>query len=224
MKVEGIKDLISVANYKMCESKIEKNPTWYPLTLDVKFLYKVIILFLMLVFVFIILYSFLFLLERVIQCSGYCDKVVWWGHTKALRSAPKIWDTMKKTQDRLIKSIRSRNYEKFISVAFKDIGEDFFYEVHLLSFCFHFALTLIFNLYFKYIFLSYSLFMLQIDRHFFTFLVMDMTIEKFQKVATIHINTSLKAKWLWWWNFPSEVKKINKFSSALFLCEKVLDD
>jgi hypothetical protein len=45
MKLEEFKDLISPADYKLCESKMEKHPTWYPLTLDVfvKFLYKVII-------------------------------------------------------------------------------------------------------------------------------------------------------------------------------------
>ncbi len=44
MKLKDFKDLLSPAYYKMCESKMDKNPTWYPLTLDVfvKFLYKVI--------------------------------------------------------------------------------------------------------------------------------------------------------------------------------------
>ena len=41
---------------------------------------------------------------------------------------------MTKAQDRLIKSIGSQNFEKFISVAHKDNGEDFFYKVHLLYF------------------------------------------------------------------------------------------
>ena len=47
MKLEDFSDLISVDDYKMCESKMDNNPTWYPLTLDVfvKFLYKVILLF-----------------------------------------------------------------------------------------------------------------------------------------------------------------------------------
>jgi hypothetical protein len=47
MRLEEFKDLLSVADYKMCESKMEKNPTWYPLTLDVFviFLYKVIIVY-----------------------------------------------------------------------------------------------------------------------------------------------------------------------------------
>jgi hypothetical protein len=45
MKLEEFKDLISPADYKLYESKMEKHPTWYPLTLDVfvKFIYKVII-------------------------------------------------------------------------------------------------------------------------------------------------------------------------------------
>ena len=52
---------------------------------------------------------------------------------EALRSLTKIWDIMSKAQDRLIKSIRSRKFEKFISVAHKDNGDDFFNEVSLLS-------------------------------------------------------------------------------------------
>ena len=52
IKLEEFKDLISVADYKVCESKMDKHPTWYPLTFDVfvKFLYKVILPFLMLMF------------------------------------------------------------------------------------------------------------------------------------------------------------------------------
>lgn len=46
IKLEDFKDLLSVADYKMCEFKMEKNPNWYSLTLDVfvKFLFKVIFL------------------------------------------------------------------------------------------------------------------------------------------------------------------------------------
>ena len=55
---------------------------------------------------------------------------------KALRSKTDIWDTMSRAQDRLIKTIRSRNFEKFISVAHKDNGDDFFNEVPLFSICF----------------------------------------------------------------------------------------
>ena len=66
--------------------------------------------------------------------------------------------------------------------------------------------------------------MLQIDYHFSTFLVTDMTIEKLQKVATTHVDASFKAKWLGWWNSPAGVKIKNKFPYALPLREKVLDD
>jgi len=47
----------------------------------------------------------------------------------AQRTAPEIWDVMTKAQEKLIKSIRTRNFEKFISVAHKDNGDDFFNEV-----------------------------------------------------------------------------------------------
>ena len=52
MKFEEFKDLISIADYRLCESKMEKDPTCYSLTLDmfVKFLYKVILLFILLVY------------------------------------------------------------------------------------------------------------------------------------------------------------------------------
>jgi hypothetical protein len=46
-------------------------------------------------------------------------------------SAIEIWDIMTKAQEKLIKSIRSRNFEKFNSVAYKDNGEKFFYKVRL---------------------------------------------------------------------------------------------
>jgi hypothetical protein len=66
--------------------------------------------------------------------------------------------------------------------------------------------------------------MLQIDRHFSSFLVSDMTIEKLQKVATTHGDAFFKTKWLRWWNSPSEVKFKNQIPSVFSLREKILDD
>jgi hypothetical protein len=82
MKLEEFKDRISSADYKTCEFKMDKNPTWYPLTLDVfvKFLYKVIFLSLCLCvspldychsFTF-----FLYVVERVVERNRHCGKVV----------------------------------------------------------------------------------------------------------------------------------------------------
>jgi vacuolar-type H+-ATPase subunit H len=48
------------------------------------------------------------------------------------RLAPEIWDTMTKAKEKLIKNIRSKNFEKYISVAHKDNGEEFFDEVQSL--------------------------------------------------------------------------------------------
>ena len=74
------------------------------------------------------------------------------------------------------------------------------------------------------IFLYYICSILQNDRHFSTFLVMNMTIEKLQKVATTHVDASFKARWLQWWKSPADVKTKIKFSSALLLRKKVLND
>ena len=46
--------------------------------------------------------------------------------------ALEIWEHMTKAQERVIKSIRTKNFEKYISVAHKDNGEEFFCEVLLL--------------------------------------------------------------------------------------------
>ena len=138
------------------------------------------------------------------------------------RSATEIWETMTKAQDRLIKTIRGRNFEKYISVAHKDNGDDFFLEVptlHVFFFPLYSCVRCSFCIV-SYMHLS----SLQIDRHYSTFLVPDMSIEKLQKVATTHVDASIKARWLRWWNSPADVKTINKFPSSLPLREKVLDD
>ena len=136
MKPEDFKDLISVDDYKMCESKMEKNPTWYPLILDVfvKFLYKVICLFALVCFIHRVLcnypYTHLSLFQKEISNSADTAARLYRESTpEVLRTAPGIWDTMTKAHDRLIKNIRSRNFEKFIFVAHKDNGEDFFQDV-----------------------------------------------------------------------------------------------
>ena len=48
------------------------------------------------------------------------------------RTAPELWEQMTKAQEQVIKSIRTKNFEKYISVAHKDNGKEFFREVPLL--------------------------------------------------------------------------------------------
>ena len=160
MKLDEFKDLISPQDYKTCEAKMLKTPTWYPLTLDifVKFLYKVTLPTLHFaliahkhVFILGILpskdndicglmsfscsfLSFIFtslcVFQREISNAADTAARLYRENTpESRRSATEIWDIMTKAQEKLIKSIRSRNFEKFISVAHKDNGEDFFYEV-----------------------------------------------------------------------------------------------
>jgi hypothetical protein len=154
MRLEEFKDLLSVADYKMCESKMEKNPTWYPLTLDVfvKFLYKVIN-----VYGFVVFSSSVFMLVPYHSCGSFqrdisnasdiAARLYREATPEALRSSTEIWNVMTKAQEKLIKSIRSRNFEKYISVAHKDNGDDFFNEVPRLSLCFHCIFIVLSSLY-----------------------------------------------------------------------------
>ena len=48
------------------------------------------------------------------------------------RTAPELWEHMTKAQERVIKSIHTKNFEKYISMVHKDNGEEFFREVPLL--------------------------------------------------------------------------------------------
>ena len=53
----------------------------------------------------------------------------------AERSSADIWDAMSKAQEKHVKAIRSRSFDKYITVAHKDNGEAFFHEVTLISRC-----------------------------------------------------------------------------------------
>jgi hypothetical protein len=168
------------------------------------------------------IFTSLCVFQRELSNAADTTARLYWENTpESRRSATEIWVTMTKAQEKLIKRIRTRNFEKFISVAHKDNGDDFFYEVRI-----RFVLLLAFNFIFHPF--SFHLFlhshMLQIDSHFSTFMYPDMTIEKLQKVATTHVDASFKAKWLRWWNSPAKVKMENQFPSSVPLREKILDD
>ena len=125
MKLEEIKDLISVADFKMCKSRMDKNPTWSIFTLDdfVKFLYNVIIPFFLLMFFFLIFcYSFIsisFVSQRIINAADTATRLYREAAFESLIATLEMRDTMIRTQNRLIKSIWSQNFEKFISVKVK---------------------------------------------------------------------------------------------------------
>lgn len=82
MKLEEFKDLISVADYKICENKMDVRPTWYPLTIDVfvKFLYKVLVVlylsFVSRIFNHVSHIVFVLVVEGDFQRGGYRCKVV----------------------------------------------------------------------------------------------------------------------------------------------------
>ena len=82
-------------------------------------------------------HSFCLLQREISHAADTAARLYREATPEALRSSTEIWTVMTKTQDRLIKSIRTRNFEKFISVAHKDNGDDFFNEVSILSIFFH---------------------------------------------------------------------------------------
>ena len=95
MKLEDFSDLISVVDYKMCESKMDKNPTWYPLTLDVfvKFLYKVIFTTLLLFFPILMFYAFIFTHISVCFRERYpMRRILLHGYT--VRPLPRLLDLL----------------------------------------------------------------------------------------------------------------------------------
>jgi hypothetical protein len=119
MKLEDFRDLIFPSDYKMCETKMEKNLTWYPLTLDifVKFLYNVNF--------FLILmplssshmipnpYTNICILQRRISNVADTAAMHYRGATpEDRRSAIEIWETMTKAQEKLIKHIRTSELQK----------------------------------------------------------------------------------------------------------------
>ena len=66
--------------------------------------------------------------------------------------------------------------------------------------------------------------MLQIDRHFSTFLVSDMTMGNIPKGDNHPCGCLFQSQWLRRWNSPAKVKVENKFASAGPLREKALDN
>ena len=68
----------------------------------------------------------------------------------AERSFIEIWNVMTKAQEKTIKSIRARTFEKYISIAHFDNGEDFFHKVSL----HHFHISSTMNIHFICVFSS----------------------------------------------------------------------
>ena len=48
------------------------------------------------------------------------------------RNALEVWEVILKAEQKTVKAIRAKNFEKYISVANKNNGDTFFDEVYLL--------------------------------------------------------------------------------------------
>jgi len=139
LELSAYKDLISPADYKLCEKTKGSRPTWYNLTADVfvKFLYKVnksfpsTPVFPASSFNHLSFQAFSYSISLQRDISQAADAAAIQYRESTLpdqRTAQDIWDVMSKAQDKTIKRLRS-SFEKYICVAHKDNGDEFFSEV-----------------------------------------------------------------------------------------------
>ena len=125
---------------------------------------------------------------------------------------------MTKAQDRLIKHIQIRNFEKYISVAHKDNGKDFILEVPCRVFYFFTFIFFLSSLNFTFCFLHDTSLRYRLTVIFLPFLWRTCLSRNFKR---LHVDASVKARWLWWWNSPADFKTINKFP-IFFHCARRL--
>ena len=106
------------------------------------------------------LQTLLFVLERDIQFGDIAARLYREAIPEAHRTTLGIWDAMTKAQERLIKNIRTRSFEKFIFVAHMDNGEDFFQKV------LHSPLKLLLASTFVFLYLGFMYIRLEYTIHF----------------------------------------------------------
>ena len=133
LPLEEYTKLISTEDIKICETEKSKHETWYSLTLDifVAFLYKVSIksfsscltqrpkLLMVLLF-----------LQKEISAAIDAAALQYKDTTPVEdKTASGIWLAMTKAQQKMVKLIRARNFDKYIVVTNPKNGDVFFDEV-----------------------------------------------------------------------------------------------
>ena len=136
LPLEEYTKLISVEDKKICETEKSKHETWYSLTLDifVAFLYKVSIKSLSSFSSCLTQRPKLLMVPLLLQkeISAVVDAAAFqYKETTPVedRTAPGIWLAMTKAQQKMVKLIRARNFDKYIAVANPKNGDAFFDEV-----------------------------------------------------------------------------------------------
>ena len=112
------------------------------------------------------------------------------------RSALGIWLAMTKAQQKMVKLIKTRNFDKYIAVANPKNGNAIFDEIPYLSCVSTLDLSSLEMIFLHH--LPFNLCFTQINNHYSVNINLDMTIEKLQKVATACVKVEYKARWLQW--------------------------
>ena len=76
-------------------------------------------------------------IQKEISIAADAAIAAYWQSTPtADKTALEMWEVMKKAQDRMVKSIRAKNFEKYVFVANKHNGDASFDKVHFHSLLF----------------------------------------------------------------------------------------
>ena len=134
--MEEYTKFISAEDIKICETEKSKHETWYSLTLDifVAFLYKVSIKSLSSFSSCLtqrpkLLMVPLFLQKKISTAADAA--ALQYKETSPVenKTSPGIWLAMTKAQQKMVKLIQARNFDKYIVVAIPKNGDAFFDEV-----------------------------------------------------------------------------------------------
>ena len=130
-----------------------------------------------------------------------------------VRSAKGVWTVMNAAEASMLKTIKNKDFQKYLSVGNPKHGEGFFEEV------FSFILAYMIQVFYQ-SFFQFNLFFvsspLQINYHFSHYRTTEMTIERLQKIATSNVEPRFKSRWLHHWNSPPYIRSAFRFPSARF--------
>ena len=136
LPLEEYTKLIFAEDIKICETEKSKHETWYSLMLDifVAFLYKVRIKSLSSFSSCLTRRPKLLMVPLILQkeiSAATDDDALQYKETTLVedRIAPGIWLAMTKAQQKMVKLIRAKNFDKYIAMANPKNGDAFFDEV-----------------------------------------------------------------------------------------------
>ena len=135
-ELEDFRDLLTPSEYKSCKKVKSSRPTWFPLTVDVfiAFLYRVNIQGLFLLYKhfsgnIVYLLTLTFLQAEIARASDEAVEEYMRSTAEKDRTATAVWGVMQIANEKAIKSIKQKDFLKYLAVANPKNGEEFFQQV-----------------------------------------------------------------------------------------------